>query len=145
MIQRRHARFSFRKSIFLLIMFFGISSIGITLFYTIPQLGSFLWENRYISPLAANFSPSEALGTEITQDMIKEKLGKRGFSVKEIADYDNGYLLTLSTDEKIIFSKNKQLDEQISSLQLISSRLTIEGKDFVQVDLRFDRPVIVPK
>lgn len=145
MIQRRRYRFSFQKSIFLLVLFFGISSIGVTLFYTIPQLSSFFWKDHYISPLAANFSVQQALGTEITQDLIKEKLGKSGFSVKKIADYDNGYLVTLSTDEKIIFSRNKPLDEQISSLQLISSRFTIEGKYFVQLDLRFNRPVIVPK
>lgn len=138
MIQRRHHQFSFRKSIFLLILLFGISSIGITVFYTIPQ-------NHYISPLASNFSLQQALGTEVTQDMIKEKLKKSRFSVKNSTDYDNGYLVTLSTDEKIIFSKNKPLEEQISSLQLISSRFTIEGKHFVQLDLRFDRPVIVPK
>jgi len=145
MIKRRHPRFSFRKSIFFLILFFGISSLGVTLFYTIPQLGSFLGKNTYISPLAANFSTQQALGVAVTQDMIKEKLRKSGFSVKNSTDYDNGYLVTLSTDEKIIFSKNKPLDEQISSLQLISSRFTIEGKQFVQLDLRFDRPVIVPK
>lgn len=138
MIQRRNHQFSFRKSIFLLILLFGISSIGITVFYTIPQ-------NHYISPLGSNFSTQQALGTEVTQDMIKEKLKKSRFSVKNSIDYDNGYLVTLSTDEKIIFSKNKPLEEQISSLQLISSRFTIEGKHFVQLDLRFDRPVIVPK
>lgn len=145
MIKRRHPRLSFRKSIFLLILIFGISSIGITVFYTIPHLGLFFGKTGYISPLAANFSTQQALGTTLTGDMIKEKMKKAKLSVKKITDYDSGYLVILSTEEKIIFSKNKPLDEQISSLQLISSRLTIEGKDFVQVDLRFDRPVIVPK
>lgn len=46
-------------------------------------------------------------------------------------------------DEGIVFiSEKKDLEEQIDSLQLILSRLTIEGKRFRSLDFRYDKPVI---
>lgn len=43
----------------------------------------------------------------------------------------------------IIMTSNHDLSEQLTSLQRILSRLTMEGKKFVRLDLRFDKPVIV--
>jgi hypothetical protein len=54
-------------------------------------------------------------------------------------------MIILETGEKVILSKKKSLDLQIASLQRISSRFTIEGKHFVLLDLRFDRPVLIAK
>lgn len=143
--KRKQRFFSFRRLLIGIVLLFGISSIWITIVYTIPELTSYMRTNAYISPLGAKFSLDEALGTEITREMVKEKVKKAGFSIKEIIAFDNGYEVILDSGEKILFSKKKSLDNQISSLQLISSRFTIEGKEFKQLDLRFDRPVIVPK
>lgn len=48
-----------------------------------------------------------------------------------------------SGGEKILFSTTKPIEEQISSLQLVLTRLTIEGKRFESLDFRFDTPVVV--
>jgi len=55
---------------------------------------------------------------------------------------DSAMHVALSDGREIIFSKNKQLDSQLASLQLIMNRLTIEGKHFIRIDFRFDDPVI---
>lgn len=126
-------------------IFLGLTSILITIFYTIPNLSAYITHQWYISPLAQNFSLQEAVGSRVTEYTLKEKLKKKGFTAKKILQDDESYQVVLSTDQKVIFSKDKSLDMQISSLQLISSRFTIEGKDFVQLDLRFDRPILVSK
>lgn len=53
-----------------------------------------------------------------------------------------GFQVRLSGGEEILFSREKNLHDQVASLQLILSRLTIEGKAVKRLDLRFDKPVI---
>lgn len=60
-------------------------------------------------------------------------------SVEKIDDY---YLIKISDNGDVLMSDQKNLDEQVSSLQLILSRLKIEGKKFKRLDFRFDKTVI---
>jgi len=47
------------------------------------------------------------------------------------------------TDETLIlFNSEKDMENQLDSLQLILSRAKIEGKTIKKIDLRFDKPVI---
>lgn len=56
---------------------------------------------------------------------------------------DFSYVVKLESGEEIMFSAKKDIQTQVSSLQLILSRLKIEGKRFLRLDMRFDKPVIV--
>ena len=57
---------------------------------------------------------------------------------------DSAILVNLSNSETlVIFSANKDLLLQISSLQIVLNRLTIEGRKGKKIDLRFDNPVVV--
>jgi hypothetical protein len=58
---------------------------------------------------------------------------------------DETYIITLNDDEEALVTFKKDIHQQISSLQFILSRLTMEGKQFTRLDLRFDKPVIVAK
>ncbi len=55
---------------------------------------------------------------------------------------DSAMHVLFKNGQEIIFSENKAIEAQIASLQLIINRLTIEGKQFSRIDLRFDNPVI---
>ncbi len=57
----------------------------------------------------------------------------------------SNYKLKLEDSGIVIISSDKDLNSEISSLQFILSRLTMEGKQFTLLDLRFDKPVIVLK
>jgi len=48
----------------------------------------------------------------------------------------------LENDLLCLFNFTKDIDEQLDSLQLISSRAKIEGKQIKRIDLRFDKPVV---
>ena len=80
---------------------------------------------------------------DVYQNQVEDSLEKNGisFSAVKIAS-DSSYLVTLQDGSKVILNQNKNLQNQISSLQLILSRLTIEGKRFKSLDFRYDKPVV---
>ena len=55
---------------------------------------------------------------------------------------DLAFLVSLSSQEDVIFSSKKDIQSQIASLQLVVKRLTIEGKRFKSLDFRYDKPII---
>ena len=63
------------------------------------------------------------------------------FSLANI-NSDGSFTVELRDGGKIILSSKKDLNNQLSSLQLILSRLTIEGKKLKKLDFRYDNPVV---
>ena len=57
-------------------------------------------------------------------------------------DTDTAVSFLVGTNEQVIVSLQKDLPTQIASLQLTIAHLTIEGKQFKQLDFRFDKPVL---
>jgi hypothetical protein len=55
---------------------------------------------------------------------------------------DGSFTVELRDGGELILSAKKDLDNQLSSLQLILSRLTIEGKKLKKLDFRYDNPVV---
>jgi len=88
-------------------------------------------KSPYINPLQT------VGGSELAQD-----LEKRGVEFEDIEEGSNFYVLKLNSGETVILSKNKDVLEQLSSLQLILSRFKIEGKVIKNLDFRFSQPVV---
>ncbi len=129
----KHKRSFFKKLpyiiftiIFLTILFSGIFYLTKIFIYKTTS---------YISPLAQ---------TKIYKDnSIESILFKNNipFSRLKIAS-DSSYIVFLNDGGEVDMLP-ENIQRQISSLQLILSRLTIEGKKFKRLDLRFDKPIIV--
>lgn len=119
------------KKIFLLLFLLTLLSfiILITNFDVITN------RNSIISPLAKTQSQNSNLESLLLKANIP-------FSNIQMAT-DSSYLVYLRDGGQINLSGKKKLDAQISSLQLILHRLTIEGKKFKSLDLRFEKPVII--
>lgn len=96
----------------------------------------FLQKGKPISPLAQKELAKQNNIEEILQ---KNKIEYSKISVAT----DSSYLVILKEGEEINLSSQKDLSAQISSLQLIISSLTIEGKKFKRIDFRFDKPIVV--
>ncbi|MEK7559295.1 MAG: hypothetical protein AAB521_03245 [Patescibacteria group bacterium] len=111
--------------IFLLIIFSGLY-----LAYSI------ILNEKIISPLAQRYVVQG--GENISEELLKAKI--LFSSIKRASE--SSYLITLSDGGLVIISPSKNIKIQISSLQLILSRLTIEGKRVKLVDFRYDRPVV---
>ena len=55
------------------------------------------------------------------------------------------YLITLTTGEEILLTSDETVLRHISSLQVILSRLTMDGRRVKRLDFRYDKPVITYK
>lgn len=107
----------------------------VSVWYFFKQRG----KEAYISPVAKEVVDKNISDANTLQELLKEK----NISFASISSFDNGsYLVHLVTGEEVIFSSQKTFNTQVSSLQLIVARLTIEGKHFMRLDFRFDKPAI---
>ncbi len=89
----------------------------------------------FISPLAqGKISKEQSLEELLYKNNIQ-------FTKVEVAT-DSSHIIFLKDQGMVYFDSGKSWQSQISSLQLILSRLTIEGKKFKKLDLRFDKPII---
>jgi hypothetical protein len=88
-----------------------------------------------ISPIAKE-NRSKLLTLQAVLD--KKQIQYASFSLNS----DGSYSVLLKDGSEIILSEKKDLNSQLASLQLILSRLTIEGKKLKKLDFRFDNPVV---
>lgn len=102
-------------------------------------------ESKYISPIPKNYKNYIKANDEQSKK-IEILLKKNNILYSQIFEMlDSCYLIKLNSGEEVIVSSKKPIDVQISSLQLILTRLTIEGKRFLKLDFRFDKPIITFK
>lgn len=125
----------------LIVIFLSLITVFIILFFL--KLFQLLKTNKnlFISPIP--------VGQKINKSgfkKIEELLSKNNISFSSITlATDSSFLVKLTNDEEAILASDKPIENQISSLQLVLSRLTIEGKRFIRLDFRFDKPIITFK
>lgn len=56
---------------------------------------------------------------------------------------DSAIVAHIKDNGEVLFSSKDNLARQVESLQIILSSLTIEGKKFKKIDLRYTRPIMV--
>jgi hypothetical protein len=95
-----------------------------------------------ISPIILSFTQDSGNDDKYLAELEKNLQDKR-ISYSAINKLSNSTLIKLTNSGEVIISSQKDLSTQISSLQYLLARLTMEGKDFTRLDLRFDKPVIV--
>ncbi|MDO8658618.1 MAG: hypothetical protein Q7K55_07780 [Candidatus Levybacteria bacterium] len=103
-------------------------------------------KSSFISPVPGILSVKgqKIVVKNISGNNFETILKKSGINYSYILySSDFSYVAKLESGEEIIFSAKKDVQAQVSSLQLIHSRLKIEGKRFVRLDLRYDKPVVV--
>lgn len=125
--------------LFIVILIPPIVGFFIMLFYISYQ------RQQLIRPIPATTFGNNAISNTLeASDVIREKLAKDHIPLKDIQEAsDSAFLVTLEDDSLVVMTDKKNIDEQVSSLQVIYDRLTMEGKRFKRLDLRFDRPILV--
>ena len=112
---------------FLIFMFLAVALILLYFFY----IGS----AEYINPLSINKnSPKIKI-----EDMLS---GSNIEITRSVIGREELIEVELKDGGKVIFSTKKDLKKQITSLQLMLLRLTIEGKKLKILDFRYDNPVV---
>ena len=102
---------------------------------------AFLLDSNFLSKHPLFVSP---LGKEDINKVIIEKLLKDNnilFSAITVLP-DSSYIVNVSNSGQIRISSTRDIKKQISSLQRMLRELTIEGKKFKNIDLRFSEPII---
>ncbi len=121
-----------RFKLTLMILFFLLIILILTEFF---YLNFYSPRSNFISPIAKNSKSS--LGS------LESKFEEKKISyTKMSASSDGSFIVKLSGGGEVILSSKKDIGSQLSSLQLILSRLTIEGKRLKSLDFRFDNPVV---
>ncbi len=116
-------------------------SLGIILILTglfailaFVYLNYYLNSYSYINPISKDTNSQKA---KISASLEKSNISYESFS----QNIDGSYSVNLKSGALVIFSQNKSLAQQIDSLQLMLSRLTIEGKKLKTIDFRYANPV----
>lgn len=139
--KRKRALFYRRLLIFLAV--FSCFIIVAEILYLVQRLQA----PQFLSPVPLSNVYKKvlaAMNISSQTDELVDLLKKNNFSVISLSSYEkDAFLLKLETGEEAVLSSKKSLAVQLSSLHLILSRLTIEGKRVRRVDLRFNNPVIV--
>jgi hypothetical protein len=120
--------------------FFLLCIAGFALFIVIQEQ-----KPLFISPLP-NLGAIASASTDAGQvSIIKKALTDRSIAFSSVEIKDSVYIITLENGEHVTLSAKKDIITQISSLQFVLSRLTMEGRQFRTLDLQYDKPIIVFK
>jgi hypothetical protein len=117
------------RLIFAILVILLIAIIGVEfLYFSFAKIS-------VISPLAK---------TRISKlNNLENTLSKNKISFSNAGvNQDGSFTIKLLEGGEVILSSKKDIGSQLSSLQLILSRLTIEGKKLKTLDFRFDNPVV---
>lgn len=124
--------------------FFIINIIFLFLFLILIAFAFYHYYSKrkiFISPLPTNNQQKTVVLNNLKQ--IESLLIKNKINFSSVSEMKNtSILVKLNSGEEIFFSPEKSLNFQVSSLQLILSRLTIEGKRFNRIDFRYESPII---
>ena len=119
------------KLVLITILLLGL----ISTFFAYLYINFYINTYGFISPLSQN---KETLLVKVEDELTKQNIS---FG-KVLLNSDGSLSVKLRDESEIIFSSKRSVKSQITSLQLMLSRLTIEGKKLKSLDFRFDNPVV---
>lgn len=133
-IKAKRKRSKIRSFLKILCAYLFFLGIALLVFYQLNKNISL------IRPVPSGaFVASDPISKNVSDLLSKNKIP---FSSVSLAT-NSAILVVLKEDQEVLLSSKNPLPLQISSLQLVLSRLTIEGKRFERLDFRFDKPIIV--
>lgn len=75
--------------------------------------------------------------------MVEKSLREKNIAFSQVlALSDSTYRINIPNNGQVKLSQTLDISKQIASLQRILVALTIEGKPFKSIDLRFKEPII---
>lgn len=103
-----------------------------------------LQRSGIISPLPSALGERLKINaSEKDETELKRLLGKHNIVYTSVASTQDDFVITMNAKQQVLVTKKKDIDSQISSLQVILPRLTMEGRAFRRLDMRFEKPVVV--
>lgn len=126
------------------ILLLSLLSGGVGIAFILVGIFVLKHEPTFISPLPFLRSLGFTNDQDIEKKQIESFLRDHSIDYKDVGHFGKTtYVISTKDGGSAYLTKNKDLSDQLSSLQRILSRLTMEGKKFSRLDLRYDKPVIV--
>ncbi len=132
--KRRINKYNSKQSVKLVLITILLLGL-ISTFFAYLYINFYIGTYGFISPLSQN---KETLLVKVEDELTKHNIS---FG-KVLLNSDGSLSVKLRDESEIIFSSKRSVKSQITSLQLMLSRLTIEGKKLKSLDFRFDNPVV---
>lgn len=130
-VTKREKKEASKKRLGILLVFLGLIGLNLFLVYS----AFFEKPKPIVSPLSKNQVSSSQI--------VEKKLKESGVLYKSFStEKDLSYLVKLEGTGEVVIDPGKDLDKQLSSLQLILKQLKIEGKTLKRLDFRYEKPII---
>lgn len=140
-MRKRKIKVYVKKTIFVLCIFLGVFLASTAVLFKL-----FAQNPKVISPLSLAFSKirREILGEDTNKIIAQteDNLSKHHLLYSSVTEKDTMLIIAFTDGTEAILTPKKNIEEQIDSLQVTMSRLTIQGKHISRVDVRFERPVV---
>ncbi len=141
-MRQHQAKIRRRVNTYLKKAFFYLCLTSILFFVFVEISHSFPHkQNIVLSPLGVTHK--NVASTNSLKSQIEELLNKNDLQYESVnIQNDSSVLVIMQNNSQVVLSSQKNLSEEIASLQVTIAHLTIEGKSFSRLDFRFDRPII---
>jgi hypothetical protein len=129
-----------RKVAFLLLGFFSLCMLWRFVRNVDREVLSKIFTNPFVQKVIIAPLPKQDPQRDL-ENLLREK--KIDIEAGPIAS-DSALLVELSSSKTlVVFAADKDLLLQVSSLQIVLNKLTIEGRKATKIDLRFKNPIMV--
>lgn len=134
---RRSSKRRIKKYISIIILLLFLTGFGAFVYtqaYRFPKFSVSQNNSNIVKPYVANSSVFD-----ISNALKEKKIEVR--SIKMLDD-SSGINADLNDGVSVIFSTEKDAKNQVSSLQEIMNRLTIDNKKPKKIDFRYSKPIV---
>lgn len=140
MKRRKFERKEKRKFSYLLALgIIILCGVAIVVFGTSLKLYQTIFANPFEKKTLVVPLPKTDPGNE-----LKKVLSEKGFLItRGPFVYNDSIEVTLDSGTTVIFNEFSDYRIQVESLQMIKSRLTMEGKVAKRIDLRYEEPTVI--
>ncbi|MCS6956783.1 MAG: hypothetical protein NZM02_03005 [Patescibacteria group bacterium] len=125
--------------------YFYLSENGKIIFKSKNKKSEFLPKINFYQKLNFNsYLPGEKIYFKEINDVLKilQKMNEINVKIISVDINGVGMLLFYLDDKKIFFSSEKNIDAQWFQFEQIFKQFKIEGRNYKEIDLRFDKPII---
>lgn len=130
-LTKRQKKEASKNRLGLILVFIGLALISFSLIVAVFLVKDPL----FVSPLSKD---QTSINLKIEKILKEKKISYKSI----ITSPDLSFVIGLDKDHEVIIDSKKDIDSQLSSLQLILTQLKIEGKTFKRLDFRFQKPII---
>lgn len=130
-VTKKQKKVEARKKLAITLIIVGLLILNLILVYS----AFFQKPKPILSPLSKNQISSN--------EVFEKKLKESNIEYTSITtEKDLSYLVKLKSGGEVLIDQDKDVEEQLSSLQLILKQLKIEGKTLRRLDFRYQKPII---